>query len=84
MQGFQVGGAPMKEFSMGAEIYIFQSESVRQSNEKICLENVIFQERIFETRSHNTMPALTEILNECLVPNCGISMAPWQRSTTDC
>src|SRR2546428_4554453 len=27
-------------------------------------------------KSHPTIPILTTILNECLVPNCGISMQP--------
>ena len=31
---------------------------------------------------HIAIPALTETLKECLVPNCGISIAPSEASTT--
>ena len=33
---------------------------------------------------HSTIPAVTDMLNECLVPNCGISIQSSERSTTSC
>ena len=42
------------------------------------------QDRNLYTKSHKTIPALTEMLNECLVPYCGISIAPSHKSMTDC
>ena len=34
------------------------------------------------TNSHNTIPAATEMFNECFIPNCGISMEPSQSFNT--
>lgn len=36
----------------------------------------------FRANSHTTMPAVTETLSECFVPNCGISRHPSLMSTT--
>ncbi len=39
---------------------------------------------IFEKNSQMHIPALTEILSECFVPNCGISITVSDRLTTSC
>lgn len=36
---------------------------------------------ILENKSQTTIPALTEMFNECLVPNCGISIHPSHNAT---
>ena len=38
----------------------------------------------FFANSQMTIPAVTDTFNECFVPNCGISIAPSEASTTDC
>jgi hypothetical protein len=48
---------------------------VKEKSIKWALAQNIYKALIFLNSSHKTIPALTEILNECLVPYCGISIA---------
>ena len=48
-----------------------------------CFNSYFTQPNIL-ANSQITIPAVTETLSECLVPNCGISIEPSQASTTCC
>ena len=50
----------------------------------IYYHNHRFTQPSLQANSQMTMPAVTDTLSECFVPNCGISMEPSQASTTCC